>query len=249
MKHLLFAARFSVFALAVVMISIAPLHTSSAQEQAPADVKVSIDKNSGKQETQEDDGFSVSVSIGDDDQSADEKLDRLARKLKVVLGEEASEELRLELDGMSKQKKKEIIDKMSEGFVIDSDDMDDLSGLESLVALTAVILIFGMPVFILLLVLWFGSRKRRQKMELVRTYLDAGKDVPEQVLAEFSGAASNSLRGGVTPLSIGLGMICAAFLIGDATPLAALGLIPLFIGIARLIYWRFDEKPEPKADN
>lgn len=230
-----------ILSLAAAVLIMAPTY---AQEQDKDAIKIAVSDTIVGDEDKAEEGFNISVNIGDDESSADEKLRNAANKLSKVFGKEFGEEMKLELDGMSNAEKEKVIKALSTGFTIDSGSSDGLSISESVIAFTAIILSLGMPIIIVLLILVFAYRKRRQKMDLVRTYLDAGKDVPDAVLAEFSGGSANSLKSGVTPLAIGAGMIAAAFVLDDATPLAAIGLIPLFIGLARLAYWRFESKDQ-----
>ena len=88
------------------------------------------------------------------------------------------------------------------------------------------------------------SRKRLIKVALVKDYLDAGKDVPSEVLVAINGPASDapasSLDGAVRNISIGLGLFLALSLLADWS-LATVALIPLFIGIGKLIVWRMNK--------
>lgn len=230
-----------ILSLLAGMVTMSPVY---AQEQDKDAIKLEVSDTVIEDSGAERDGLSVSINIGDDESSADEKLRNAANKLSKVFGEEFGQEMQLELDGMSERDKQKVVKALSTGFSIDSGDSNGMSISQSVIAFTAIVLSLGMPIIIVLLVLIFAYRKRRQKMDLVRTYLDAGKDVPEDVLAEFSSGGTNSLKSGITPLAIGAGMIAASFILDGATPLAAIGLIPLFIGLARLAYWKFESKEQ-----
>ncbi|MFT5571142.1 MAG: hypothetical protein ACI9FR_000050 [Cryomorphaceae bacterium] len=233
--------------LMVGAMSFAHLDSAYAQESDAIVIGVGATSSDQTEVTEEDDGFNISINLGDEEDSAEKKLKNAVTTLSKVIGKEISDDIAIELEGMSEDEKEQIVVALSNGFSFDSHDSGGISVREFLIAFTAIVLIFGMPVFILIILLMFGSRKRRQKMDLVRTYLDAGKDVPEEVLAEFSGGGTNSLKRGVTPLAIGAGMIAASFILGE-TALAAFGLIPLFIGIARLVYWKYETKPTDLAN-
>jgi len=108
----------------------------------------------------------------------------------------------------------------------------------------AIIAVFGTPLFITFGVLYYQQRKRLIKVALVKDYLDAGKDVPSEVLVAINGPASDapasSLDGAVRNISIGLGLFLALSLLADWS-LATVALIPLFIGIGKLIVWRMNK--------
>jgi len=108
--------------------------------------------------------------------------------------------------------------------------------------MTAIILSLGLPVIILVLVLVYRNKKRKQKMELISSYLEAGQTVPEHVMAEFASDANNNslFRGGVTFTIVGIAI--AIFLgVAEDWQAATLGLIPIAIGVSRLISWKFDD--------
>ncbi|MFK8019825.1 MAG: DUF6249 domain-containing protein [Pseudomonadales bacterium] len=118
---------------------------------------------------------------------------------------------------------------------------------ESLIAFTAIMMSLGMPILILLMVLFFSHRRRRQRLELVKTYLDANRDVPENILAGFDGASGGHLSSGVKMVGLGLGIILAVYLLADNYRVAALGLIPLFIGLSRLVLWKLEGDAEDRS--
>jgi hypothetical protein len=78
-------------------------------------------------------------------------------------------------------------------------------------------------------------------MELVRSFIDAGKDVPTQLLDEQSNA--NPLRSGLTLVAVATAISLAFYIIGE-TDVAALALIPLFLGLARLAFYYLDTKSD-----
>ena len=82
-------------------------------------------------------------------------------------------------------------------------------------------------------------------MNIIQVYLDAGKDVPPELLRTFD-SGSNSFRSGVMLSGAGLGFL-AAFNAANESSIGALGLIPLFIGVAKLLYWFFEERKYDKA--
>jgi hypothetical protein len=109
--------------------------------------------------------------------------------------------------------------------------------------LVAIIAVFGLPMFLLLAILFYKHRKRMVKVALIKDYLAAGKDVPIEVLTVINGAEpeapTDSLQSAVRSIALGIGLIL--FLgIAISWELAAVGLIPLFIGIGKLVVWRMN---------
>jgi len=199
----------------------------------PAYAQDSAEEAQGKR------GIKVQVDLDDDASSSDEQITALLDKVRKFTGDDIADELEIELKGMTPEEKKELVDGLEDGIRIDAGGLD---GEEVVVAIVAIVFVFGMPIFILLLVFIFGFIKRRQKLNVMKAYLDSGKDVPDQVIAEFSGEEVNNFRSGIKLIAIGLGII-VAFTINDSNA-AGFGFIPLFIGVARLVYWKFDKKSE-----
>jgi len=199
----------------------------------PAYAQDSAEEAQGKR------GIKVQVDLDDDASSSDEQITALLDKVRKFTGDDIADELEIELKGMTPEEKKELVDGLEDGIRIDAGGLD---GEEVVVAIVAIVFVFGMPIFILLLVFIFGFIKRRQKLNVMKAYLDSGKDVPDQVIAEFLGEEVNNFRSGIKLIAIGLGII-VAFAINDSNA-AGFGFIPLFIGVARLVYWKFDKKSE-----
>lgn len=220
MKHLLI-----ILAMATITLSGDLL----AQEQAiePANtVSEAVEKESKSR---------ITYNIDIDDETDAEKLAEIA-DLVGKYNSELGDELKVELEGLSESEKEIIISKLEGGF--DTADIPDGAVAISIIAILAV---FGLPVFLLIVFMTSGHRRRKQKMELVNLYIANDKELPEHVITAFdTGGAANSLRSGLVLVAVGLGL--AAGFSGNA---GNFGLIPLFLGLARLIYWYLEER-KPK---
>jgi uncharacterized protein DUF6249 len=107
--------------------------------------------------------------------------------------------------------------------------------------------IFGAPVLIVALILYFSFSKSRALHKTVRMMVEKGQPVPEALLAPPPPAQRqrSDLRRGVVLTMIGIGVI--AFL-GAASEWEGgawtLGLIPLLIGVGYLLVWKLDTKKD-----
>jgi len=187
---------------------------------------------------QEDSNFNVNLSLSDD-LSTDEKFEIAKKAIRETVNGEFDKEL--ELDGLSDDEKAEIVSTLERNFRFESND-NGIPASVLAIAIPAVVLSVGMPVIIVLLVLWFGHVKRKQKLELINSYIESDQEVPDQVLNAFDGNdAPNPLRDGIWLTGIGLGVFLA-FAVGGNIQVAGFGLIPLFMGVARLSYWYIEER-------
>lgn len=211
-----------------------------AQDESspPKDSTIHVGKDS-------DGGIKVQLDF-DDEIDDDQKIQKVT-DLISEFDSEIGRELEMEFSGLSDQDKTMLIEKLDEGFSFNS-DIEGIPAGAVFIALPAVILIFGMPLFLLLALLGAGNRKRKQKMELVNLYIKSERDIPEHVITALdSGGSASSLKSGLTLTAVGLGIVGAFNIIG-AEEAGAFGLIPMFLGIARLIFWFLVErKAEPES--
>jgi hypothetical protein len=140
------------------------------------------------------------------------------------------------------------------GFTIDDKDLDRLDHEKSgdipefvipIVAIT-LLTVFGAPVLIVGLILYFSFSKSRALHRTVRMMVEKGQPVPEALLNPPPAQRQRSdLRRGVVLTMIGIGVM--AFL-GAATDWEGgawtLGLIPFLIGAGYLLVWKLDAKKD-----
>jgi hypothetical protein len=142
------------------------------------------------------------------------------------------------------------------GFTIDGHDTDldrldhEKSGdipefVLPIVAIT-LLTVFGAPVLIVGLILYFGFSKSRALHRTVRMMVEKGQPVPESLLNPPPAQRQRSdVRRGVVLAMIGIGVM--AFL-GAASDWEGgawtLGLIPFLIGVGYLLVWKLDTKKD-----
>lgn len=173
----------------------------------------------------------------DQPQTDNESIRKVSELVRKIAGDTVADEVIIELDALSDEEKAQLSKSIRHRVNFDADQMPEWLGG---VAFLAVLLIFGSPILILITVFVFMARKRKQKLKVIEVYLDAGKDVPPELLRTFDNSVS-SFKSGIMFSSAGLGVL-AAFYAANNGSVAALGLIPLFIGIAKLLYWFFEER-------
>lgn len=165
----------------------------------------------------------------------------------AFLVDEVITELKAEwkdLDQEERQEVKDALRSFQEGINITIPDSFSFGGLSSvIVPIFAILFTFGSPVLVIALLLLFSYRKRKQRDALVEKFINAGKDVPREVLATFNDNAvsGNNLQRGLILSGIGSGLfLFLGMLVGSGV--ASVALIPLCIGIARLLIWKLSEQ-------
>lgn len=229
MKNLIVAITFAMFSLTLPVVL---AQQAVATEQVDQLVDVEDDSETKR----------IVIDIKTDEaRDAEKEVREAIEKVGEIFGEKLGEELRAELEGLDAEERQEL-GKLFGGKNIHFGG-DGMGFGEILVASLAIVFTLGMPIIILVLVLVFSNRKRKQKMQLISSYLEADQPVPAHVMAEFgsdSGTNSN-FRSGLTLTLVGVAL--AIFLTAvDDWETATLGLIPMAIGVARLISWKYGDK-------
>ncbi|MFA0810072.1 DUF6249 domain-containing protein [Microbulbifer epialgicus] len=106
----------------------------------------------------------------------------------------------------------------------------------------ALLCVFGMPVLIVWLVTHNSYRKKQLVVENINRMVAEGRDVPPEMLDMLEGnSPRNPADRGITLIAVGAAVfIWLTALTGFGV--GSLGLIPLFIGLARFINWKLDNK-------
>jgi hypothetical protein len=129
------------------------------------------------------------------------------------------------------------------------DFVNDSMG-DTFIPALAIIMVFGAPPLLILLLalLVFRHREKQQQLmnERLQRFLEAGQPIPEELLKSGVVEASPAqlLNRGLTllGLGIGLGIFLGLMMSWKA---ASLALIPIGMGIAKLISWKLSA---PKQD-
>ena len=245
MKNLLLTALL-LAGLAAPIARAAETVATPAESNTPATTNEPADITAAPEAAEPDHkGLSISIDVGDKDKDADvEKtkkelrqkiltfVDGVLKDADVELSDEDKADLRKEL-------KHEL--KVEHGGKEGSDfGITDLAGLA--VAALAVVFIFGTPIMIVAFILYASYRKRRLIHDTINSYVATGKEIPPEVFKSFHEEASpkNNLQKGLLMMGIGAGIIICFLVIG-VDEAAALGAIPLFIGLAQLLIWKLEK--------
>lgn len=262
MKNLTIAIAFALFST-VVPLEMA--QNAVAQDTVSAEaanegekdsntLRVSINRDDDEQAASGDDSSNVRVEInGEQLEVAEDQIQEAVDKLSDLFGESFGAELTIELDELSDHEKRKLGRKIArvmedDGLSFNADSHGMGAG-QVLIALVAISFTLGLPVIILLLVLIFRQKKRRQMLDLAQTYVNSETPMPAHVMAEFGANMSSNqrLRSGLTLTCVGLALALMLGILAEPE-VAAVGLIPVGLGVSRLLFWRFENKPDTSAD-
>lgn len=129
----------------------------------------------------------------------------------------------------------------------DHSDFPFKGDLAVLIPIIAILAVFGAPVLIVWLVTRTSYRKKQLMMDNINRLVAEGRDIPPELLDAMQGESPSNMKDrGFTLIAVGLALFI--WLTISAGPgVGSLGLIPLFIGVARFINWKLDHK-QPGAN-
>ncbi len=129
---------------------------------------------------------------------------------------------------------------------------DDVPWIAVPIVLIVFLTIFGLPVAIVGIILYFSFSRNRAMHKTVRMMVEKGQPVPEALLNPPPVVRQRSdLRRGVILLTVGAGLAIFLGAVNDWEGGAwSIGIIPLLIGLGYLLVWRLGaskEEPSPKV--
>ena len=156
-----------------------------------------------------------------------------------------------EWDDLDEAEKEEILQTLKEieaGIEVDVDSSGP-SATEAIIAIVAIIFTIGSPILIIGAILYYKHRKRCQRNALIEKFLDSGQEVPAELMesGDLADNSSNTLSRGIKLTAIGLGLFVFLGSMID-WDIATVALIPLCIGIARIVIWKLSDKTSSSTE-
>jgi len=125
--------------------------------------------------------------------------------------------------------------------------MFDIDSMGGLVALLAIVLVFGTPVIIVIAILVHKSRRTQRIHQTVVALAEKGLPIPPDLFADRPPQKTPPLHTAVILIGTGLGLIVFFLSIPDRHTPWGVGMIPLLIGVGYLIVWKLEgQKNVPK---
>jgi hypothetical protein len=124
---------------------------------------------------------------------------------------------------------------------------DDIPWLVVPIVAVVFLTIFGAPVLIVAVILYFGFSRNRMMHKTIRMMVEKGQEVPAALLAPPPPAQRqrSDMRRGVVLLMVGLGVTIFLGAVNDWEGGAwAIGIIPFLIGLGYLLVWKMEGKKD-----
>jgi len=121
--------------------------------------------------------------------------------------------------------------------------------LDALVPLFAVVAIFGMPVFIILIIFYFDKRNKEQFHSTLQKLIESGQELSPELLQSIPGykkenGERNDIRTGTITAAVGIGIALFGQFGVAETPLVGIGLLVFSIGLGILAYGIYNKDKE-----
>lgn len=107
---------------------------------------------------------------------------------------------------------------------------------EEAIAALAIIMVFGLPVFIVALLLYFSYKNKQAKYKLASEALAAGKEVPENLFKSNPQKENvDVLRKGIKNIFLGIGLGVFLWVLTEERGIAAIGFLIFCIGMGQVV--------------
>ncbi|MDO4163080.1 MAG: DUF6249 domain-containing protein [Bacteroides sp.] len=114
---------------------------------------------------------------------------------------------------------------------------------ESIVAIIAIVFIFGVPTFIVFIIFYFRHKNRKAKYELAERALAAGQPLPAEFFKELT--VKDNRTKGIRNIFTGLGLFIFLWACTESFGLASIGLLVMFTGFGQVVIY-YTQQPKDK---
>ncbi len=106
---------------------------------------------------------------------------------------------------------------------------------ETVIAVTGIFFVFGLPLFIVFIVLFFRHKNRKAKYRLAEQALASGQQLPENFFKET--AATDIRSKGISNIFTGIGLFIFLWGITEEFGIGCIGLLIMFTGFGQLVIY------------
>ena len=224
-------------------------HVSNTPATIPQDAEEDKTWEETHNHGSNDKNTTIRFKLGEDEGTSEEhvfiSIDGVDKDI-TAISTMFSKLIETEWDDLDDAEKEEILETLKEieaGIEVEVDvDSSGPSATEAIIAIVAIMFTIGSPILIIGTILYYKHRKRRQRNALIEKFLDSGQEVPAELMesGDLADNSSNTLSRGIKLTAIGLGLFVFLGSMID-WDIATVALIPLCIGIARIVIWKLSD--------
>ena len=135
----------------------------------------------------------------------------------------------------------------SRTYGFDSDDFDfgvpdGIKGMVNaslLFSLFIIILVFGFPLIIIFLALYFRNKNRRERYKLVEKAIEAGQPIPDEIIQNKN---KDNESAGIKDMCVGIGLFIFLWAITSSFGIGCIGMLVFFSGLGKYMVARRNKK-------
>ena len=118
---------------------------------------------------------------------------------------------------------------------------------EAVIAITAIVFIFGFPLIIVFIVFFFRYKNRKAKYRLAEQALANGQQLPENF---FKGVETTDIRSkGINNIFVGIGLFIFLWAITGEFGIGCIGLLIMFTGFGKIVIYYTQQKSRKEKDS
>ena len=115
-------------------------------------------------------------------------------------------------------------------------NIDDEFRYLSIISIVTIVMIFGLPLFIVMLVLWFRYKNKQARYRLAAEALAQGKELPKEFLHQgYREPHQDILTKGIKNVFLGIGLGVFLWVLTGEESLAAIGFLMFCIGLGQVV--------------
>ena len=127
------------------------------------------------------------------------------------------------------------------------------SFIDALVPIFGIVAVFGMPVFVVWVALYFNNKKKEQFHTSLQKLIESGQQLSPELLQSIPGYAeegqkANDIKSGAILIGIGVGVVLLGKFGLNATVVWGSGLLVASLGLALLSFGIYAEKKTAEAN-
>lgn len=116
----------------------------------------------------------------------------------------------------------------------------DGNAAETIIAVTAIVFVFGLPLLIIFVIFFFRHKDRKAKYRLAEQALASGQPLPENFFKE---AATTDIHNkGINNIFVGIGLFIFLWAITGEFGIGCIGLLIMFTGFGQLVIYYSQQK-------
>jgi hypothetical protein len=125
--------------------------------------------------------------------------------------------------------------------------------IDALVPIVGIVAVFGMPVFVVWVALYFNNKKKEQFHKSLQKLIESGQQLSPELLQSIPGYVEegqkvNDIKSGAILIGIGVGVVLLGKFGLNATVVWGSGLLVASLGVALLSFGIYAEKKTAEAN-